>query len=274
MSKAVDSNWDETHCHVPVLLILCRQDVDVDLDKISIVRDTARPKSSRPRNERAALFREVVCDGMVFRLSVDCTRDMGRDREINNLFTSRIHSDCPAVGIALGQHLVGGKHLEPINMVLLSIARTIGHELGATGVFWRPAKLHVDFAHFSEAVDHYVAGHIFPTIVQIGLHEPGNGRFETRGLHYFSGTEIRTLFPAQQSAREWMAHFLKITGALRCGDNVTRDSELLLNAPQNAQLTGCHRDGAVLEISYSELTPSQIEIPADQAAFGAASLTF
>ena len=274
MSKAVDSNWDETHCHAPVLLILCRRDMDVDLDEISIVRDTARPETSRPRDERAALFREIVFDGMVFRLSVDCTRNMGRDSEINNLFTSRIPSECPAIGIALGQHLIGGRHLEPINLALLSVARAIGHEIGATGVFWRPAKLHVDFAHFSEAVDHYVASHIFPTIVQIGLHEPGNGRFETRGLYYFSGTEIRTLFPARQSAREWMAHFLKITAAIRSGDKVSRDSELLLNAPQDAQLTGCHRDGAVLEISYSELTPSQIGIPSNQAALGAASLTF
>ncbi|MEL6875126.1 MAG: hypothetical protein AAGM33_06570 [Pseudomonadota bacterium] len=164
--------------------------------------------------------------------------------------------------------------MPPVNLALLSIARKIGQELEATGIVWLPAKSHVDFAHFSEAVEQYTENGIFPTIVQIALQSPGNGRLETRGLTYFVGREVRTLFPAQQNAGAWMSHFLKITAAVISGRRLTNEDATLKNAPDDAQLASYRSDGSVLEFSYAEPIPAGIAVAASQAALGAASRTF
>ncbi|MEM8919504.1 MAG: hypothetical protein AAGE37_11660 [Pseudomonadota bacterium] len=274
MTNSVCGRLDQDFHHVPVILIICPFDSNIHLEELCTCQKSSRPSAKRHPCEREILSREIVSDGMTFQLTIECTNDMGSDRAIENLFTSRIPPDCQAVGITLGHHLVTGKHMPAVNLALLSIARRIGLELEATGIVWQPAKLHVDFAHFSEAVEQYAEHHIFPTIVQIALRSPGNGRLETRGLTYFVGREVRTLFSAQQNTRAWMSHFLKITGALISGRRLTNETAILSNAPNNAQLTSYRRDGSVLEFSYAEPIPAGIAVTASQAALGAASRTF
>lgn len=274
MTNSACGRLDQHYCHTPVILIICPPGAEIHLDELCSFKKRPGHQKTMEKPGRQAQSREIVADGMTFRLTVENTHDRGNDREINNLFTSSVPHHRQAVGIALGQHLAGGKHMMPVNLMLLSIARAIGQKLGATGIIWWPARLHVDFAHFSEAVDHYAESAIFPTFVQIALLEPGNGRVETRGLEYFTGTEIRILFPAQQNSRAWMTRFLKIIGAVMSGGKLTDQSPVLLDAPHDARLAGCHRDGAMFEISYSESIPVGITKSAGQAALGAASLTF
>ncbi|MEO0440223.1 MAG: hypothetical protein AAF067_05035, partial [Pseudomonadota bacterium] len=249
-------------------------DRNIHLEELYTFQKSSRPPAKKQLCGREALSREIVSDGMTFRLTIECTHDMGSDRAIENLFTSRIPHNCQAVGITLGPHLTTGKHMPPVNLALLSIARKIGQELEATGIVWLPAKQHVDFAHFSEAVEQYAENGIFPTVVQIALQSPGNGRLETRGLAYFAGREVRTLFPAQQNPGAWMSHFLKITGAVISGRRLTKEAVILNNAPDDARLASYRSDGSVLEFSYAEPIPAGIAVAASQAALGAASRTF
>ncbi len=274
MTNSVCGCLDQTYCHVPVMLIICPQDRNIHLEELYNCQKSARLPAKRQLCEREALSREIVSDGMIFRLTIECAHDMGSDRTIENLFTSRIPHNCKAVGITLGQHLVTGKHMPPVNLALLSIARTIGVELEAIGIVWLPAKLHVDFAYFSAAVDQYSESGIFPTIVQIALQSPGNGRLETRGLTYFAGREVRTLYPEQQNRRAWMSHFLRLTGAVMSGQRLTKETAILNSAPDDARLASYRSDGSVLEFSYAEPIPAGVAVAASQAALGAASRTF
>ncbi|WP_417594189.1 hypothetical protein [Parasphingorhabdus sp.] len=145
---------------------------------------------------------EIIVDGMPFLLSRSTaseTRQRCAPERFERLFADLPSPNDSAIGIAPGDILSNAMHLPEINRRMLMLGKWIGINLNATSAAWVPSSTLSGFSYFVETVSEYLAGGPLPILFQIAFSEVGNGYFETRGLDYFSGQEIRLSAPPDYS---------------------------------------------------------------------------
>lgn len=224
--------------------------------------------------------RNIVTNGMTFKLTRECLSEIAERSPVENLFTPPIAPNSATTGLTLGDHLVSGRHMPPINLALFKVAQIIGKNLSATGIIWRPAGIHMGFDHFSEATYHYENEGIFPLPSQIAILESSQRQIQTRGLDYFCGYDIRINFPIKGERYDWIKHVLKLAQAAIRKEMLTEANPILHKSPEKSELVNAWYVGRYLEIKYSTRNSDHPEAPAkpsdnsDQAAFGAAARTF
>ncbi len=156
---------------------------------------------------------EVIVDGMSFLLSRLTAAETGQrfaaDR-FEYLFSGPPSAEESAIGVAPRDILASARHLPEINHRMLMLGQWIGESLSATAAAWMPSRRLVSFAYFDETVREYLAGGPFPTLLQTSFSEVHTGCFETSGLHYFTGQEIRLTVPSDYSVCDAARRLVRI----------------------------------------------------------------
>ena len=156
---------------------------------------------------------EVIVDAMPFllsRVTASETPQHGVADKFDRLFAAPPTAADSAIGIAPGDMLSSAVHLPEINHRMLMLGKWIGTSLDATSAAWVPSRTLASFTYFAETVDEYLNGGPLPILFQIAFSEAGNGYFETRGLHYFSGQEIRLTAPPHYSVSDVAKRMVRI----------------------------------------------------------------
>lgn len=96
-----------------------------------------------------------------------------------------------AMGLALHPHIGQGFRIPEIAKAFLALGASLAKQLGATGVFWRPAALQTGPDYFVEVVDSYVSGGVFPVLPIVDFEfEDDEGGLRSNGLDLFCGQEF------------------------------------------------------------------------------------
>ena len=156
---------------------------------------------------------EVIVDGMSFLLSRLSTAETGQrfaEERFEQLFYGLPSSGESAVAVAPRDNLTSARHLPEINHRMLLLGQWIGESLAATAAAWMPSRSLASFAYFDETVARYLAGSPFPALFQTSFSEVRPGCFETSGLYYFAGQEIRVTAPPDYSTSDVAERLIRI----------------------------------------------------------------
>ncbi|MEO9745795.1 MAG: hypothetical protein ABJZ79_09855 [Parasphingorhabdus sp.] len=280
MNDLISGNLDTAYFDHPVMIIVHPDQGRMDLDDPKIIDGNSDIFLIAEAQKTPINCLNIVANGMTFKLTRECLPGIVDRSQVENLFATPIGLNSAAIGFTLGDHLVTGRHLMPINLMLLKIAQSIGQNLSATGIIWRPAGIHIGFDYFSEASYHYGRQGIFPLLSQIAVVEPSRKQIQTRGLNYFCGYEIRINFPSKGRRHDWIVHLLKLAQSAIRREKLAETNPLLNASPEKSKLASIQNVGRCLEINYSGGHSNRLKCPAlawknfNQAAFGAASRTF
>lgn len=263
MGKITGRNFDTAYFDHPVMIIVHPDHGGDDLCNPKMVESCSDIILKSGIEQSPIDCRDIIANGMTFKLTRESLSGVGGCSPIENLFTPPIASNSAATGFTLGEHLVAGRHMTPINLALLKIGQIIGNNLSATGIIWVPARIHSGFEYFSEATYHYDNEGIFPLLSQVAVLEPSDGQIQTRGLDYFCGYELRIIFPSQGSRCDWIRHLLTIAQTAMHREIPADANPLLHKAPEKSQLTGARYVGSCFEINYSD-SHSNLSEPSTQ----------
>jgi hypothetical protein len=182
-----------------------------DLLQSSLVeKNICQTKEKYPDLDR----HKIITDGMVFEL------DLFSEEETENilnqncgatLFGTAAEKGSAGIGLWLGEHLENGRHLPSINRALLKVAKILGQAVSATHICWHPARQSIDFGHFEEAVDDYLAGGPTPILIQIAITKNTDSALQTQGLSYFSNQEITLAETPNLSESEALKRLVRIS---------------------------------------------------------------
>ena len=137
---------------------------------------------------------EIVSDGLSFFISyhgAEKTASRLYNCDLSHVFTEQPAYGLSAIGIAYGNHIIGGKHTKAINQAILRLARNLGEYFSASTIIWLPAPVHCEFTFFKQITSQYEDGGPFPVLAQIAISESFNNILITSGLIYFAGQEIK-----------------------------------------------------------------------------------
>lgn len=96
------------------------------------------------------------------------------------------------LSVNLTEDLSGGERVAPIAKALLVFGARIARHLSAQAVMWAPAKIISDPTFFSENVENYAKGEVFPVLVTVDFdYEDEEYTLRSSGLAWFSGQEIQ-----------------------------------------------------------------------------------
>ena len=207
---------------------------------------------------------EVIVDGMPFLLSrftASETRQRCETGRFERLFTDLPTANDSAIGIAPRDILSNAMHLPAINQRILMLGKWIGKSLAATSAAWVPSSRLTGFSYFAETVSEYLAGGPLPILFQIAFSDSGKGDFETRGLHYFSGQEIRLSAPADYSVSDIATRMVRIIDDIASHGKIDVPSqargmiagEILIFSPSN--------DHARLDITIENRSDDFHQVP-------------
>lgn len=199
--------------HLPPLLIIGSYPKDFDLQSL-LLTDSIQKFISLNEDKYTDLDRyEIIADGMTFELELFSETETATTLKQNcttTLFSSAANPNSQSIGVWLGENLQSGKHLPSVNRSLLGIAKLLGREASATHVCWLPAQHSLDFRHFEEAVEDYLAEGPTPILFQIAISKNEKGLLKTLGLSYFSGQEITLNQPISMSDSETIKRLVRV----------------------------------------------------------------
>jgi len=168
---------------------------------------------------------EVIVDAMPFRLSrltaAEAERKLIPDTS-ELTFDDLASSADTVIGVTPGHNLTSARHIPEVNRRLLSLGKWIGESLTATAAAWIPSRRLVNFSIFHHAVDQYLAGGPFPTLLRTSVSEVRSGHFVTRGLHYFSGQEVRLTTPEGYDLAVVSKHLARIIDDISTHGKIVR----------------------------------------------------
>ncbi|MEH6662891.1 MAG: hypothetical protein V7679_14680, partial [Parasphingorhabdus sp.] len=121
---------------------------------------------------------EVIVDAMPFRLSRLTAAEAGRKLTPDTsglTFEDLASSADTVISVAPGDSLTSARHIPEVNRRLLSLGKWIGESLAATAAAWIPSRRLVNFSTFDHAVDQYLAGGPFPTLLRTSVSEVRSG---------------------------------------------------------------------------------------------------
>jgi hypothetical protein len=95
------------------------------------------------------------------------------------------------ITLSIGNHIVQDRMSLPVFETFVELTRLIAQAAHATAIAWRPSGNAIDFGYYNDAITRFMAGGPFPVLAFIGLQERENDIYETYGLGYFAGYELR-----------------------------------------------------------------------------------
>jgi len=200
--------------HLPPLIIVGSFPDRFNLSDL-LQSNPIQKNCSLTKEKYAGLDRhEIIMDGMAFELkqfNEAETENILQQNSGATLFGSAAIQGSMGIGLWLGEHLKSGRHLPSINRALLGIAKILGQAVSATHICWRPARHSIDFGHFEEAVDDYLAGGPTPVLIQIAITKNQNNALQTHGLNYFSNQEITLAETSNMSESEAIKRLVRIS---------------------------------------------------------------
>lgn len=156
---------------------------------------------------------EVIVDGMPFLLSRLSAMETGQklaEERFEQLFCGLPSTGEKAVTVAPHDSLTSGRHLPEVNHRILLLGKWIGQSLAATAAAWIPSRRIASLAYFDETVSAYLDGGPFPALFQTSFSQVRAGCFQTSGLEYFAGQEIRLTAPPDYSASDMAERLIRI----------------------------------------------------------------
>lgn len=95
------------------------------------------------------------------------------------------------IGLCIGNHIVQERMSLPVFETYAELGRLIAKAVDATAIAWRPSGNAIGYDYYADAVARFMDGGPFPVLGFVGLQESGNNIYETYGLGYFAGYELR-----------------------------------------------------------------------------------
>lgn len=139
-------------------------------------------------------------------------------------------SGLEAVSIMPGQHIYGGRAMQPVVRSMTSVMAQLALPLSAKAVCWHPASIWMEPSYFARIVMNWVSGGAFPALGLTAVDRTDEGAVQSKGLDYFIGQEV--LLPS--IAGEEAADTVKL--AVRLIDYLVRNGPL--DAPQELEGPG------------------------------------
>ncbi|GEN98819.1 hypothetical protein NSE01_06520 [Novosphingobium sediminis] len=138
--------------------------------------------------------------------------------------------DCDALDATwfmVGPHLAGAENLLPVLRVAAAILRHLTQLPGLQAIVWRPARIAMSPAWFSEAVGVWLAGGPFPALALTALarHEHG---IESEGLGFLTGQEFLLHAPSGGPNRQHSRIAVRLTDWLVTHGPVDTPQEVVL----------------------------------------------
>lgn len=133
-----------------------------------------------------------------------------------------------AIRLAPGPHLASAGSMIPVFRTMASIAAKLASALGAFAVCWAPAGSCMEAGYFARIVGAWLEGGAFPALGLTGIDRQADGSFETTGLAWFTGQELRV----EGKAGEAPADTVKL--AVRMIDHLVRNGAI----EERERLTG------------------------------------
>jgi hypothetical protein len=133
-----------------------------------------------------------------------------------------------AIRLAPGPHLASAGAMIPVFRTMASIAAKLASALGAFAVCWAPAESCMEAGYFARIAGAWLEGGAFPALGLTGIDRQPDGSFETTGLAWFTGQELRV----EGRAGEAPADTVKL--AVRMIDHLVRNGAI----EERERLTG------------------------------------
>lgn len=95
------------------------------------------------------------------------------------------------IHLSIGNHIVQDRINLPVFETFVDLSQIIGEAVHAKAIAWRPARNVIGFDYFADAINRFMDGGPFPVLGLIDLQERKNDMYETYGLTYFAGYELR-----------------------------------------------------------------------------------
>lgn len=135
---------------------------------------------------------EVLRDGLTFDIAglapapAKDVPDVAHRVALSNDFKS---DSLEAAWFMVGPHLGGAEHLLPVLRVAAAILHQLTQLHGLQAIVWRPARIAMSPAWFTEAVGVWLAGGPFPALALTALARSQNG-IGSEGLAFLTGQEF------------------------------------------------------------------------------------
>ena len=95
------------------------------------------------------------------------------------------------VSLAVGPHLAGGANLMPVVRAMCGVGTALARLPGLAVVSWTPAATGMTPAHFTRVISAWLEGGAFPALGLTALIPANDGSFQSHGLAFFTGQELR-----------------------------------------------------------------------------------
>lgn len=245
----------------PILLIMAPMPDSFRLGDLILPQDGAGPVAFNLAKFPGIEAIEAVLAGLSFTLTyhrAEEARQFFSEGKWDPIFYSPPKQPLPAIGISLSDHIISAKHDSTVNRTLLQLARIIGEALEAKSVVWQPAKLHIGFEYFAEATRQYSDGGPFPVLVQIAISESADGIFQTSGLSYFSGQEMRLSAPLDYPPNQVIKRLVRIAHDIASNGKIDTPIETEGFVPGEMLSLTPSSDLAFVDIAIAASSPRQL----------------
>jgi hypothetical protein len=96
-----------------------------------------------------------------------------------------------AVLLVPGAHIAAGGAMMPVVRVLIGLAANLALQLPLTAICWNPAQSWMEPRYFGRMAVSWLSRGAFPVLGLTGVQRRSDGAFESTGLAYFTGQEVR-----------------------------------------------------------------------------------
>lgn len=243
----------------PPILVIADMPNSFSFKNVELAEDAAAYMAVNVHKNGKIEEIEIVADGMSFLLSEYSPAEIQNAvtaAHLENYFAEAVPSTFSAIGISPSEHVADGVHVPTVNKALLKVAKLIGQSIAATNIIWRPAALNVGFEFFSETIDQYLAGGPFPVLAQVAMVENKNS-FETRGLYYFAGQEVKMTVPADYPVNETLKRLVRITNDIAINGKIDVPIEIEGLTPQETFFFDPQRYLILVTLKLEETDASQ-----------------
>jgi hypothetical protein len=96
-----------------------------------------------------------------------------------------------AVTLAAGEHVAPGVTMLPVVRVMCGLCARLTSLGNVKAVCWQPAQSWMEPAYFKRIIATWLGGGAFPALGLTALEQTPEGAFQSRGLAFFTGQEVR-----------------------------------------------------------------------------------
>ena len=137
---------------------------------------------------------ELVANGLTFDLTGLAPGAPDHRPQCEYVFgmnPAKMPSDCEAITLVPGPHLTSGMMVFPVVRLLASLTAQLAGALNARSVAWHSARSCCAADYFTQGVNHWIEGGVFPGLGLTALNTNGRDGLESEGLALFTGQELQ-----------------------------------------------------------------------------------